>query len=79
MRTPAPSFVSYNGSFRGILRQVTEYGLSTYDLVAPPRRLLGSESTTPLIETSVDVRRVDEVPTPLLWCKVDRKTRVGWD
>ena len=64
MSSPVPSLVSSNGSFRGVLREVNDFGFVTYDLVAPPRRILGSESTTPLIETGVDVRRVSEVATP---------------
>jgi hypothetical protein len=64
MNSMPPPMVLYNGSLRGVLRQVNDFGFSTYDLVAPARRLTGSESAPPLVENGVDVRRVSELPTP---------------
>lgn len=64
MDSSAPLLVNYNGSLRGVLRAVDDFGMTTYDLIAPPRRLSASESITPLVEASVDFRRVERVPTP---------------
>jgi superfamily II DNA or RNA helicase len=64
MDKSTPLLVSYNGSLRGVLRAVDDFGITSYDLIAPPRRLSGSDSVTPLIEASVDFRRVEPVPTP---------------
>ena len=59
-----PALVSYNGSLRAVLRCVPDFGFETYDLAAPPRRLLSARTATPLVETGVDVRRVERVPPP---------------
>lgn len=61
---PDPLLVTYNESLRGVLRLVDDFGFKTYDLAAPPRRLLGLGSAAPLVETGVDVRRVEAVPSP---------------
>jgi type I site-specific restriction endonuclease len=61
---PAPLIVRYNESLRAVLRVVDDFGFQTYDLVAPARRFLGSESTLPLIEANVDARRIEIVPAP---------------
>ncbi len=59
-----PTVVSYNGLLRAVIRCVPEFGFDTYDLAAPPRRLLSSGPSTPLVESGVDVRRVERVPSP---------------
>lgn len=59
-----PLIVSYNGQFRGVIRAQEDFGFKTFDLLAPPRRLLGSDSTLPLVEAQVDGRRVQPFPTP---------------
>ncbi len=61
MTTPAT--VRYNESVRAVLREVSDFGFASFDLVAPPRRLLG-DVLMPLIEPNVDVRRVSNLPTP---------------
>jgi superfamily II DNA or RNA helicase len=60
----APLIVSYNGQFRGVIRAQEDFGFKTFDLLAPPRRLLGSDSIQPLVEAQVDGRRVQPLPTP---------------
>src|SRR4051794_26986808 len=60
----SPAVVSYNGSLRAVLRCVPDFGFETYDLAAPPRRLVSSRPAMPLVETGVDVRRVERVPLP---------------
>src|SRR3984957_3081203 len=59
-----PLLVTYNDSPRVVLRKISDFGYSVYDLVAPPRRLVGSHSAAPLIETNVDARRVEVERTP---------------
>lgn len=59
-----PTVVSYNGSLRAVIRRVPDFGFDTYDLAAPPRRLLSSRLLTPLVESGVDVRRVEPVLSP---------------
>jgi superfamily II DNA or RNA helicase len=71
MDREAPLLVSYNGSLRGVLRAVDDWGMTSYDLVAPPRRLSASESLTPLVEASVDFRRLEVVPSPASLLKSD--------
>lgn len=55
---------TYNGQLRGIIREIDDFGFKAFDLAAPPRRLLGSDSTVPLVESGVDGRRVESVPSP---------------
>jgi superfamily II DNA or RNA helicase len=55
---------TYNGQLRAIIREIDDFGFKAFDLAAPPRRLLGSDSVTPLVESGVDGRRVDPVPSP---------------
>ena len=55
--------LEYSGSPRTILRVVNDFGFVTYDLVSPPRRLLGSASSIPLLENNIDKRRTSMVPT----------------
>ncbi|WP_404292130.1 DEAD/DEAH box helicase [Microvirga sp. RSM25] len=56
--------VSYNGQLRAVIRSVQDFGFETYDLAAAPRRLLSARASTPLVESGVDVRRVEPVPSP---------------
>lgn len=50
--------VEYSGIPRAVLRVIDDFGFQSYDLVAPPRRLLPAEDATPLLEANVDGRRV---------------------
>ena len=59
-----PTVVSYNGLLRAVIRYVPDFGFDTYDLAAPPRRLLSSGPSIPLVESGVDVRRVERMPSP---------------
>ena len=59
-----PSIVSYNGLLRAVIRTVEDFGFSTYDLAAPPRRFSSLTHTAALVEAGVDVRRVEPIPTP---------------
>ncbi|TGN73461.1 DEAD/DEAH box helicase [Bradyrhizobium yuanmingense] len=63
-----PMLVKYNESLRAVLRRYSEFGYDTYDLVAPPKRLLGINQSGFLVESNVDGRRIDRVslPTALL-------------
>jgi superfamily II DNA or RNA helicase len=53
-----PSVVEYSGTSRAVLRLVDDFGFQSYDLVAPPRRLLAVDDSIPLLEPNIDVRRV---------------------
>lgn len=55
---------TYNGQLRGVIREIDDFGFKAFDLAAPPRRLLGSDSAVPLVESGVDGRRVESVPSP---------------
>jgi SNF2 family DNA or RNA helicase len=55
--------IEYSGTPRTILRTVNDFGFESYDLVSPPRRLLGPTSTIPLLENNIDKRRTMLVPT----------------
>ncbi|MCK9609280.1 MAG: DEAD/DEAH box helicase family protein [Methylomonas sp.] len=57
------SLIEYSGIPRAILRIVNDFGFDSYDLVSPPRRLLGSTSPIPLLEHNVDKRRTTSQPT----------------
>ena len=59
-----PILVNYNDSLRAVLRKTNDFGYETYDLVAPPRRLIGGHDEGPLVETNVDARRVEKTETP---------------
>jgi superfamily II DNA or RNA helicase len=65
---PDPVLVKYNESPRAVLRQYSDFGYETFDLVAPPKRLLGINQSASLVETNVDARRVELalLPTALL-------------
>lgn len=56
--------IEYGGIHRAVLRVVNDFGFESYDLVAPPRRILGPVSTYPLLESNVDKRRTVTLPTP---------------
>jgi superfamily II DNA or RNA helicase len=60
----SPLLTSYNGHIRGVVREIDDFGFKAFDLAAPPRRLLGSDSSVPLVESGVDGRRVDVIPSP---------------
>ena len=48
-----------------VLREVNEFGLKSYDLVSPPRRLLAAEATPPpMVQIGLDARRGKRHPTP---------------
>ena len=55
---------TYNGQLRGVIREIDDFGFKAFDLAAPPRRLLGSDSAVPLVEFGVDGRRVEYVASP---------------
>ena len=55
--------IEYCGTPRTILRTINDFGFESYDLVSPPRRLLGPASTIPLLENNIDKRRTTIVPT----------------
>jgi len=59
-----PILVKNNGSPRAILRKVNDFGIDAYDLVAPPRRLVGGDESFSLVEANVDTRRVEKDATP---------------
>ena len=73
----APLIVSYNGQIRSVIRAHDDFGFKTFDLLAPPRRLLGSDNIQPLVESQVDGRRVQAVPTPASLLLVD-PTAESW-
>lgn len=54
----------YAGSQRALLRTVEDFGFITYDLVGIPRRLCEVDSLPPLVETNIDKRRTQALPTP---------------
>lgn len=54
----------YAGSQRALLRTVDDFGFTTYDLVGIPRRLCEVDSLPPLVETNIDKRRTQQLPTP---------------
>lgn len=60
----APVLVRYEGETYAVLRMVDDFGYVSYDLAGIPRRLLSSESTQPLVRSSVDRRRTQPVITP---------------
>lgn len=60
----SPLLTTYNGQLRGVIREVDDFGFKAFDLAAPPRRLLGSDNAVPLVESGVDGRRVEAVPSP---------------
>jgi superfamily II DNA or RNA helicase len=60
----SPLLTTYNGQLRGVIREIDDFGFKAFDLAAPPRRLLGSDSAVPLVESGVDGRRVEAVPSP---------------
>lgn len=56
--------VEYAGHTRSILRVVDDFGFLSYDLVSVPQRIAREEISPPLVETSIDKRRVTPIPTP---------------
>jgi superfamily II DNA or RNA helicase len=60
----SPLLTTYNGQLRGVIREIDDFGFKAFDLAAPPRRLLGSDSAVPLVESGVDGRRVEVIPSP---------------
>lgn len=56
--------VDYGGIPRAILRLVNDFGFESYDLVTPPRRLLGPANLVPLLESNIDKRRTKPIPSP---------------
>jgi superfamily II DNA or RNA helicase len=56
--------VHYSGSHWSILRTVDDFGFESYDLVSMPRRLSEPDRPPPLLETSVDKRRVMPIASP---------------
>ena len=60
----APVLVRYEGETYAVLRMVDDFGYVSYDLAGIPRRLLSSESTQPLVRSSVDCRRTQSIVTP---------------
>ncbi len=56
--------VEYAGYSRAILRVVNDFGFESYDLVSIPRRLCAGADTPPLVETSIDKRRVTHLVSP---------------
>lgn len=64
MAPRSPILATYNGQLRGVIREIDDFGFKAFDLAAPPRRLLGSESAVPLVESGVDGRRVETVLSP---------------
>lgn len=56
--------VEYGGWQRSILRSVNDFGFESYDLLSPPRRLMGANPGIPLIEANVDKRRVKPLRSP---------------
>lgn len=54
----------YAGFQRALLRTVDDFGFITYDLVGIPRRLCEVDSLPPLVETNIDKRRTQLLPTP---------------
>ena len=58
-----PATVSYNGSPRAVVRSVLDFGFSTYDLAAPPRRIFAPSTSAPIVEQGVDARHVKPIPS----------------
>ena len=56
--------VEYAGHSRAVLRVVDDFGFQSYDLVSIPQRICAIEGSPPLVETNVDKRRVENIPTP---------------
>ena len=54
----------YAGSQRALLRTIDDFGFVTYDLVGIPRRVCEVDLLPPLVETNVDKRRTQLLPTP---------------
>lgn len=82
-----PEIVLFNGQHRAVFRYVSDFGFETYDLAAPPRRLFASRVPHPLVESGVDVRRVERVASPSAifrelpagesWLGVSNRTMAG--
>lgn len=81
---PNPVLVTYNGSVRSVLRKTSDFGYETFDLAAPPRRMLGTGNAAPLVESNVDARRIttEALPSSLLisppsaetWTAISQRT-----
>lgn len=56
--------VEYAGHSRAVLRVVDDFGFQSYDLVSIPQRICAIEGSPPLVETNIDKRRVENIPTP---------------
>jgi hypothetical protein len=59
-----PAIVRYNGIPRAVMRSANDFGFVSYDLVSPPRRLFGTDTRIPLVETNVDARCAEYLSTP---------------
>ncbi|MBV8225359.1 MAG: DEAD/DEAH box helicase, partial [Verrucomicrobia bacterium] len=61
----SPIIVCREGALYSILKRHEDWGIESYDLVAPPRRFWADKPTRrPAVEVSVDGRRIQVVPTP---------------
>lgn len=55
----------FNNTLRVIVQETQNFGLLSYELIGPPRRLFSErEIPPPLHESGIDKRRVELVPTP---------------
>jgi superfamily II DNA or RNA helicase len=78
------SVVRLSGVERAVLRQVDDFGIKSYDLVSPPRRILGPDEVIPLVEYNVDGRRIqpswnvmsllDAVQQSESWLNISQRT-----
>jgi len=59
-----PANVFREGVPFAVLRQQEEWGIQTYDLVNPPRRLWAGQDVPPLVQPGVDANRVTPAPSP---------------
>jgi superfamily II DNA or RNA helicase len=61
----SPIIVVRDGAFFSVLRKHEDWGIETYDLASPPRRFWADSPTAkPVVEPSVDARKIVAVPTP---------------
>lgn len=57
--------VCRDGAFYSVLKRQEDWGIESYDLVAPPRRLWADRPGQRLaVDVSIDARRVEPLPTP---------------
>lgn len=65
MRYANNSIVTVNGTLYSVLREQTEWGIRTLDVVSQPRRFWSDQSSSPsTVETGVDINRVLPYPSP---------------